>query len=118
MLIAQNKPFYLEIAPASPHVRPGGYPTVPLARHMSAFLNLTAPRLPNYNPSDEYQQQKPAWLIELPLMSDSIIDIVDTSMRARIQALQGVDEIVEDVVAMLEKKGIWDETYSTFYLRW
>ena len=45
-------------------------------------------------------------------MNDSIIAVSDASMRARIQALQGIDEIVEDVVIMLEEKGILEETYS------
>ena len=107
-----GKPFYLEIAPASPHVVPGGYPTIPLARHLDDFPGLTAPRTPSWNPSDEYQNQKPGWLTNLPYMNDSIIAVSDASMRARIQALQGIDEIVEDVVIMLEEKGILEETYS------
>ena len=111
-MTSQEKPFYLEIAPASPHVRPGGFPTVPLARYKSHFPHVKAPRVPNYNPSDDYQKQKPAWLTTLPSMNDSVVAMADKSMRARLQGLQGVDEIVEDVIALLEKKRLLDETYS------
>ena len=45
-------------------------------------------------------------------MNEDIIAAVDRSFRARLQGLQGVDEIVEDVVALLERKGILDNTYS------
>lgn len=108
------KPFYLEIAPASPHVRPGGWPTVPLARHKFHFPGVVAPRLPNWNPGDEEHVGKPAWVGELAQMNDSVIEISDESYRARLQGLQGVDEIVEDVIALLEKKGVLDETFIIY----
>ncbi len=83
---------------------------------MHLFPGLRSPRLPNYNPSDEYTQQKPGWLREMPLMNDSVMAETDASMRARAQALQGVDELVEDVLDMLEAKGILDNTYSKLIL--
>ena len=79
---------------------------------MGTFANVTAPRLPNYNPADEFQKQKPAWLTDLPEMTEAIIGFADDMMRARVQGLQGIDEIVEDVVELLERKGILEETYS------
>lgn len=109
----EERPFFLEVAPATPHVLPGGFPTVPLERHMSHFPGLKAPRLPNWNPDDEHHQGKPAWVGRLAQMDEKVIEVSDASMRARMQGLQGVDEIVEDVVALLDKKGILDDTYST-----
>lgn len=111
-MASREKPFYLEIAPSSPHVVPGGYPTIPLARHAHLFPGLTAPRLPNYNPTDEYTMQKPGWLREMPRMNSSVMAASDASMRARIQALQGVDELVEDVLDLLEARGVLDNTYG------
>lgn len=111
---AEDKPFYLEIAPASPHVRPGGGPTLPPARYKDHFPGLIAPRLPNHNPADEYTAQKPGWMKDMPLMNESIVQASDSSMRHRIQALQGVDDLVEDIVTALEDSGILDETYSEF----
>lgn len=113
-MLSQKKPFFLEIAPSSPHVTlPGARPTIPLARHSHLFPGMIAPRLPNYNPADEYAAQKIGWVRELPLMNDSVIAQVDLSMRRRIQGLQGIDEIVNDVIELLERKGELDNTYST-----
>ncbi|KAK5170499.1 uncharacterized protein LTR77_005087 [Saxophila tyrrhenica] len=111
---SDKRPFYLEIAPASPHVRPGGWPTVPLERHMGYFPGVGAPRMPNWNPVDELHQGKPGWVGKLERMNESVVEMVDASMRARLQGLQGVDEIVDDVVELLEKKGILDNTYIIY----
>lgn len=45
-------------------------------------------------------------------MNDSAVNFADFVYRSRLQALQGVDEIVEDVIAMLEEKGVINNTYS------
>ena len=45
-------------------------------------------------------------------MNESVAEVVDASMRARVQALQGVDDLVADVVDLLEKMRVLDETYS------
>ena len=115
VMTEQEKPFYLEIAPASPHVRIGGWPTVPLARHMFHFPGVTAPRMPNFNPlNNELQKGKGSWIGRLPLMDDETIEIVDRAFRARLQGLQGVDEIVEDIISLLERKGVLDETFIIY----
>jgi hypothetical protein len=49
-------------------------------------------------------------------MNDSAIDFADFVYRSRLQALRGVDEIVEDVVKMLEAKGVANNTYSKSHL--
>lgn len=111
----QEKPFYLTVAPVSPHVEIPGLP-VPLARHATDFPNATAPKGKNFNPSDALTAQKPSWLKNLPLMEAADISRVDDHFRHRIRALQGVDEIVQDVVDFLEKKQLLDNTYSGFIL--
>jgi hypothetical protein len=45
-------------------------------------------------------------------MNESAINFADFVYRSRLQALQGVDEIVEDVIAMLDEKGVLNNTYS------
>jgi N-acetylglucosamine-6-sulfatase len=112
-----GQPFYLEIAPASPHVRPGGWPTVPLARYKNHFPGVRAPRMPNWNPGDDQHIGKPAWVGELAQMNESVIESSDEAMRARLQGLQGVDEIVEDVVALLAQRHILQDTYSKRLMR-
>lgn len=79
---------------------------------MDQFLNATAPQTPNFNPSTEYQHQKSGWLQYILPMNDSAIGFADFVYQSRLQALQGIDEIIEDVIAMLEAKGVIDNTYS------
>lgn len=47
-------------------------------------------------------------------MTDEVIEYNDAFYRARLQALQAVDEIVEGVVARLEEAGILDNTYVIY----
>ncbi|KAJ8130776.1 hypothetical protein O1611_g2855 [Lasiodiplodia mahajangana] len=58
-LAAQGKPFFLGIAPTTPHVELGaGKWPVPPVRYENEFPDLKAPRALNWNPDDTYQQQK------------------------------------------------------------
>ncbi|OAQ59462.2 arylsulfatase [Pochonia chlamydosporia 170] len=109
----QDKPFYLTIAPVSPHVEIRGLP-VPLARHAKGFPNATAPQGRNFNPSDALTAQKPSWLKDLPLMKDTDISRANDHFRHRIRALQGVDEIVQDVVDFLDRKKLLNNTYIIY----
>ena len=104
------QPFFLTIAPVAPHVE-SKLPK-PLARHKQEFPEAKAPRRDNFNPSDSVSFQKPSWLKQLKQLTESQIDDVDTHFRSRIQALQGVDEIVEDVVEWLYQYGGLKNTYS------
>jgi N-acetylglucosamine-6-sulfatase len=79
---------------------------------MWAFNNATAPRSPNFNPADKYQSQKPHWLRDLSFLSKSKIDFIDWQYRLRLQALLGIDELVEDVVEFLRSSGDLNNTYS------
>ncbi|KAH8701266.1 alkaline-phosphatase-like protein [Phaeosphaeriaceae sp. PMI808] len=113
-LVAEDAPFYLTIAPYAPHVQNNANRPIPLKRHMDMFTNAKAPRNPNWNPADEFQLKKGSWLRNLPLMNKSAIDFADFTYQSRAQALQGVDEIIEDVVRMLEAKGVIDNTYIVY----
>lgn len=79
---------------------------------MDQFLDQSAPRTPNFNPAAEYQEGKSGWVQYLKQMNSSAIGFADFVYQSRLQALQGVDEIVEDVIAMLEEKGVINDTYS------
>lgn len=115
-LLSQKQPYYLQIAPYSCHVQNDKNRAVPLARHMDLFSDARAPRLPNWNPADEYQAGKGSWLRTLPPMNASVQEEADYSYRLRAQSLQGVDEIIQDVVDMLAAHGQLDDTYSTFQI--
>ncbi|KAK5625868.1 hypothetical protein RRF57_001584 [Xylaria bambusicola] len=114
-LSAQDKPFFLGIAPTSPHMEPGGgkWP-VPPVRYKDKFPDLKAPRAANWNPNDTYQQQKASWVKGLPLLNETTIERLDGLYRARAQSLLGVDDIVEDVIAKLAEKNILDNTYIIY----
>ncbi|KND91995.1 Arylsulfatase [Tolypocladium ophioglossoides CBS 100239] len=109
----KHKPFYLTIAPVAPHVEFGGLPK-PQVRHKHAFPEAKAPQHANFNPTVSFAQQKPSWLKGLKPLNDSEIDHVNMHFRHRIQALQGVDEIVHDVVKLLEENGALDNTYIIY----
>ncbi|KAI8631874.1 arylsulfatase [Xylariaceae sp. FL1651] len=108
-LHGESKPFYLTIAPVTPHL-----PAVPLERHSQLFLDKKAPRPANFNPADEIQRNTVSWVADVPLMTESQINATDELFRKRIQGLQGVDEIIEDVVALLGDLGILDNTFIVY----
>ncbi|ETS78804.1 hypothetical protein PFICI_08657 [Pestalotiopsis fici W106-1] len=113
-LTSQEKPFYLTIAPTSPHFSGHLGIPIPLARHFDAYPDAKVPRNPNFNPDDEYTVQKPSYLKDLDQFGAINITGLDTWYKARIQALQGIDEIINDVVAKLEDKGVLDNTYLIY----
>ena len=83
---------------------------------MNHFPGVSAPdNVPNWNPDDEFQHGKPTWIGQLDKMNKKVIHWGHESYRARMQGLQGVDELVGDVVAFLAKKGILDDTYSVCF---
>lgn len=111
-------PFYLQIAPTSPHVAQRGDNNitnpVPLARHAQDFANATAPRTPNFNPPDTVQASRINWIGQLPLLNDTQLAYADEQFRARVRSLQGVDEILSDVIDLLDARGQLDNTYIIF----
>ncbi|RYP15875.1 hypothetical protein DL767_010269 [Monosporascus sp. MG133] len=48
------------------------------------------------------------------LQNESVEAYADHSFGRRIRALQGVDEVIEDVINKLDEKGFLDNTYITF----
>ncbi|KUI64363.1 Arylsulfatase [Cytospora mali] len=114
----QSEPFFMAITPFTPHIayqqnKPSHRP-IPLKRHFDLFPNVKVPQPPNFNPADQYQEGKSGWVKWLAPMNESAIDFADFVYRSRLQALYGVDEIVNDVVAMLEEKGVADNTYIIY----
>lgn len=111
-LLAQEQPFYIQIAPAAPHASAGDSPVEPLHRHLDMFPEVQAPRSPSFNPTDSFQQQKSAWVKALRPLNLTDIDYADLNFQRRVESLQGIDELVEDVVRLLEERGAIDNTYG------
>ena len=111
-LTAQDKPFFLMLAPAAPHIENELLEMVPMTRHADLFNDVQAPRTPNWNPADNIQAMKSSWIRTLPAMNASVQDYADHEYRQRIRGL--VDEMMEDMIALLEQKGVMEDTYFIF----
>ncbi|KAH8666238.1 arylsulfatase [Ilyonectria robusta] len=112
-LLSEGGPFFLAITPYAPHVA-GQKPPTPQARHEDLFPDLKTPRFANWNPPDDIQNGKSVFLKDMERMNSSTIKFADNLFRRRIQSIQGVDEIIEDVVKMLKAKGELDNTFIIF----
>ncbi|KEY71313.1 hypothetical protein S7711_05905 [Stachybotrys chartarum IBT 7711] len=112
-LLDRNKPFFLAIMPFAPHTE-GLEPPTPLARHIGLYSNASAPRFDNWNPPDAIQQQKSSYLKDMPGMDDWRVDQADELYRKRLEALQGVDDIIEDVVNLLQERGELNNTFIVY----
>ncbi|PVI05728.1 arylsulfatase [Periconia macrospinosa] len=112
-LIDAGESYFLAIMPYAPHVG-GQNPPTPQARHADMFTDIHAPRFANWNPPDEIQQGKSVFLKDMVRMDSEKEAAADALFRGRIQSLQGIDEIIEDVLAKLEDKGGLENTYIIF----
>ena len=126
--VNSQKPFFLTIAPVAPHSNVGstGFTPpdgkdpldeirmtapIPAERHKHLFPDVKVPRTPNFNPD------KPggaSWIKKLPQLTEKVVKYNDGFYRARLQALQAVDELIENVVNRLEAHGILDNTYVVY----
>ncbi|KAH7324252.1 arylsulfatase [Stachybotrys elegans] len=112
-LLNDRNPFFLAIMPYAPHVA-GSNPPTPQARHADMFPGLQAPRFANWNPVDEIQQGKSVFLKDLERMNSEAEASADRLFRGRIQSIQGIDEIIEDVISKLDEAGQLDNTYIIY----
>jgi arylsulfatase A-like enzyme len=104
---AEGRPFFLYIAPFSPHS-----PYNPAPRHQHMFNDAELPRPPSFNEEDV--GDKPGFIQELPRLRNDEIDSIQAHYRRRLQCLQSVDELVGTVVRTLEETGQLDNTYLIY----
>ncbi|MGI8687629.1 MAG: sulfatase-like hydrolase/transferase [Thermomicrobiales bacterium] len=100
-------PFFLYIATYAPH-----QPATPAPKYANAFPDAKAPHPPSYNEQDV--SDKPQWIQHLPLLSDKEQAQLDEIYRKRIETLQSVDDLLENVVNTLQATGKLDNTYIVF----
>lgn len=104
-----EKPFFAIVAPPAAHS-----PYTPAKRHEGFFENITALRTPNFNlESDELDKH---WLVrmpQIPLTADLIAN-VDLYYRQRWQSLLAVDELIENMITMLKRMNLYENTYIVF----
>ncbi|WP_240197527.1 sulfatase [Nonomuraea lactucae] len=106
-ITTSTEPFFLYLAPVGPH-----NPANPAIRHMDEFLWGQAPRPPSFNQED--MSAEPAWMRNLPPLSEDDIAHVDDRYRTRMRSMLGVDDLVGTVVNTLAATGKLDNTYIIF----
>lgn len=100
-------PFFVYLSTYAPHV-----PVKPATRHENLFPGLQAPRTESFNEEDV--SDKPGGIRFDPLLSDEEIAKADQEYRARVLAMQAVDEMIAQLIGMLEKMGQLENTYIIF----
>ncbi|HJV68340.1 sulfatase [Ideonella sp.] len=102
-----DQPFFAYIATYAPHA-----PAIPAPRHADAFPGVQVPRTGSFNEADV--SDKPEWIQIRPLLTDTEIADMDDLYRKRLQSLQAVDDLVENVVGALQATGQLANTYVVF----
>jgi N-acetylglucosamine-6-sulfatase len=105
--VAQKKPFLLHLAPFAPHA-----PATPAPRHRALFQDAMAPRTASFN--EKNVTSKPAYVRAQRLLNKRQIEAMDRVYRKRLQSLQAVDDLVENVVETLQQTGELHSTYIVF----
>ncbi|KAK5171835.1 uncharacterized protein LTR77_003471 [Saxophila tyrrhenica] len=118
--LVREAPFFLGVAPVGPHAETlhaedGGvafYDPVPADRHKHLYPDLKVPRTPNFNP-DVYSGG--GFIRSLEKQNETVVSYNDGFYRARIQALQAVDDLIESIVGWLdEHPDIRENTYLIY----
>ncbi len=104
-----SKPFFLMMTPFAPHA-----PAIPAKRHEDLFSDAKFPRYDSFNPPDNIQKQRPAWIKEMPELTQDQIDDMDNFYRNRLRSLQAIDEALESIAETLDILGLTDETYFIY----
>lgn len=117
---ADNKPFFLTVAPIAPHSnieKIGGFADakygapIPAPRHAHLFEKEIVPRSGNWNPD---QPSGANWLLGLPQQNETNVEYNDDFHRNRLRSLQAVDELVDGLVSRLEAQGLLENTYIVY----
>jgi arylsulfatase A-like enzyme len=105
--VKSGDPFFAQISVYAPHS-----PYAPAPRHANLFTDLPLPQSPSFNEADN--SDKP-WMYsaEPPLGNDQIAKMERINPK-RIQSMQAVDEMVENIVKTLESLGALENTYIFF----
>ncbi|KAJ5731912.1 hypothetical protein N7493_003393 [Penicillium malachiteum] len=121
-----DRPFFVTVAPIAPHsnVDPMALnhgdgerqvismsAPIPMEKHKHLFQDVKVPRTANFNPDEP---SGVSWVQGLEQQNQSVVDYGDFFYRSRLQALQGVDELVDSLVTRLEESDKLDNTYIIY----
>lgn len=102
----KDAPFLAVYAPAPPHG-----PSLPARRHEGRFAGLPAWRPPNFG----IAVSKPLWVLFFQrLFRAAGIAAIDERRIDELESLLAVDEAVRDILDVLERRGIRDNTLFLF----
>ncbi|HEX3318040.1 MAG TPA: sulfatase [Solirubrobacteraceae bacterium] len=101
-----GQPFALEVATFAPHA-----PYTPAPRNANDFPGLGAPRTPAF---DYQNTDPPRWLSGHAPLTPPQIGSIDTAFRKRAQSVEAVDQLIGNIEATLQARGLADNTYIVF----
>jgi arylsulfatase A-like enzyme len=101
-----GQPFFLELAPFSPH-----WPYTPAPRYANAFPGLTAPENPNF---DVLPSNPPQWLAHRPPLTAGQVQHINDAFRLRVQAVQAINDMIYRIEQALAANGELKNTYIVF----
>ncbi len=104
---ARSEPFFLYLSPEAPHA-----PAIPAERHAGEFPREACARNPSFNEDDV--RDKPAWVQNMPRLTDADIRQADLFQRGRLRSMRAVEDLIEQVLAALAASGKLENTYVFF----
>lgn len=116
--IGDEAPWFMVVAPAVPHVginASGNGETffpIPQQKWANAFSDKVVPRTPNWN--SPTQESGASWILNLPLQNETLVDGLDHLYRERLRCIAGLDDMVADLVSVLEKHNVLENTHIVF----
>ncbi len=100
-------PFLAVLSTHAPHT-----PATPARRHAKLFPGADLPRPEAFN--EKKVDDKNGWIRRLEPLGRDEIGEMETLYRNRLRVMEGVDEMLEDVLLELDSQGELDNTYVFF----
>lgn len=100
-------PFFMWLSLNSPHA-----PTVPADRHVGAFDGESMPIRPNFN--EPGVADKPEWIQKRRRHGPARVAHFEERWRQRQEMMLGVEDRLEQLMALLESRGELENTYVIF----
>ena len=101
------EPFLAVLSTHAPHS-----PATPARRHANLFPGADLPRPESFN--EKQVDDKNGWIKQLDPLNRGEIDEMETLYRNRLRVMEGVDEMLSDVLSELDSQGELDNTYVFF----
>jgi arylsulfatase A-like enzyme len=102
-----DQPFFAYVAPIAPHA-----PATPAPRDEHTYDGVKGPRLSSFD--EGVVSDKPSWIRQLPRLTAERVAEIDNRHERRVESLQAVDDLVQNVVLTLRDAGELDNTYIFF----